>query len=202
MSTRLIVGVVGGIVGAYFGYPQLGFALGSLVGGALEPPIKVEGPRLQDHKFPQASYGSSVPFIQGCIRTAGVIIWASNKREIATTTDEGGKGGPSTESTTYTYEVDMLYLLSDNELSEFGRIWKNGELIAEDSSTDTSAHVTQIFRHDGSSDVPDAVYEAAIGVGNAPAYVGRGTIMMRGVQLGSSGQVPNFNFEVCAGTGG
>lgn len=48
MSTQQIVGVVGGVIGAFFGYPQLGFVLGSLVGAAITPGAKTEGPRLNE----------------------------------------------------------------------------------------------------------------------------------------------------------
>ena len=55
-------------------------------------------------------------------------MWASDRREIATTTEQGGKGG-GVESTTYTYEVDLLYLLTDNTISGVLRVWNNGKLI-------------------------------------------------------------------------
>jgi hypothetical protein len=44
--------------------------------------------------------------------------------------------------------------------------------------------------------LPDPTYEAAVGTANAPAYRGRGSVFIEGLQLGNSGQIPNLTFEV------
>jgi hypothetical protein len=48
----------------------------------------------------------------------------------------------------------------------------------------------------GTTQLPDATYEAAVGAGNAPAYRGRGTVFIEGLNLGTSGQLPVLTFEV------
>ena len=45
MSGQQIGTVVGGIIGAYFGEPQLGMAIGGLIGGAIDPE-KIYGPHI------------------------------------------------------------------------------------------------------------------------------------------------------------
>lgn len=165
---------------------------------------QLAGPRLDDLKLPKFEYGSPIPRVWGRNRLPSAPIWMSSKREISTTT--GGKGGPEPEVTTYTYECDILYLLCDNEIDGVSRIWSNGELIytalaaSDDSSAAASEFTdkwTDMRVHTGdAAQLPDPVYEAAVGVGNAPAYRGRATLMIEGLQLGNSGQVPVLTFEV------
>lgn len=47
MSGQQIGTVVGGVIGAFFGQPQLGMAIGGLIGGIVDP-TKINGPRIGD----------------------------------------------------------------------------------------------------------------------------------------------------------
>jgi hypothetical protein len=186
---------------------QLGWMAGSMLGNALFAPTqRGEGPRLGDLQVSGSAYGTPIPSIAGHPRVAGQVIWASTKREIATTQSAGGKGGGGSEYTTYTYEVDLLILLSDNEIASVRRIWKNGEMIwtqaadATQASRNASVRTGEWSRltvYGGSPpQLPDPDYEAAVGTANAPAYRGRGTVFIKSLQLGGSGQMPNLTFEV------
>lgn len=197
--------IVGYAVGSYFGYPQLGAAVGAYVGGQYEiSQQKFTGARLQDLKVPNFEYGASIPRIYGACRVPGIPIWMSDKREISTTT--GGKGGAEPEVESFTYEVDVLYLVSEGEIDAVPRVWRNGDLVftahvdSDEQSlgaSATSGAWGDMIVYTGAADqLPDPVYEAAVGVGAAPAYRGRGTVMLRSLQLGPSGQIPLFTFEV------
>lgn len=204
---QLVLGAVGAAVGSAFGPmgASVGWAIGAAVGGMLGPTQKSSGPRLDDLKVTASAYGTGVPHIFGHPRVSGTIIWASEKREIATT-ERQGKGGGGAEYTSYTYEIDLLFLLSSNELAGVRRIWSNGKLVwsiadlSDDetinASTDTVSWSALRFHGGAEDQLPDPTYEAAVGVGNAPAYRGRATLMLEGVNLGSSGQLPNLTFEV------
>jgi hypothetical protein len=206
---RLAVAAVAGVaVGFFTGNPYAGFQTFGLVygiGGALDPNKKVAGQRLSDLKGPQASYGSPIAYIEGAPRLAGCFIWSSDKREIATTQTQG-KGGPGVDSTTFTYELDCLIELADNECAGITRVFSNGKLVwsaevdADDETLEASGE-TELWRdirfYGGASDqLPDPTYEAAVGVGNAPAYRGRATVFIEGLNLGGSGQLPILTFEV------
>lgn len=207
MSTQLALGLVGGAVGSFFGPTgaQIGFALGSAAGASLQT-VRNQGPRLSDLKAPQSSYGSVLPYVEGMVRTAGVWAWNSDKHEISQTADGGGKGGPSVENTTYTYKMDALILLSENMLGGIRRVWSNGKLIwsatenAEDdtllASATTDSWDRMTFYSGAADQLPDPTYEAAVGSGNAPAYRGRGSVFIQGLNLGGSGQPPLLAFEV------
>lgn len=209
--SQLVIGVAGAAVGSMFGMPGLGFAVGSMLGASLAPAQKVQGPRLDDLRVASSAYGTPIPYVVGHPRVAGQIVWASTKREVATTTDQGGKGGPSVESTTYTYEVDLLIMLSDNPIHGISRIWSNGKLIYNVLAT-ASAETVQASVDDApwsrltfyggeASQLPDPTYEAAVGVGNAPAYRGRGCVFIEALDLGASGQIPNLTFEIAQSGG-
>ncbi|WP_046060010.1 phage tail protein [Paracidovorax citrulli] len=203
---QLVLGTVGAVVGGLIGGPMgasVGWAIGGAVGGMLNPQ-KVEGPRLTDLKVTASEYGAPIPVVYAHPRISGTVIWCSEKREIASTETQGKGGGP--EYTSYTYEIDLLYLLSDNEIEGVRRIWSNGKLVwsmahESDDETIEASEDTPTWRalrlHTGApGQLPDPTYEAAVGAGNAPAYIGRGTLMLEGVSLGSSGQLPNLTFEV------
>lgn len=196
---------VGAAVGSFFGAPQVGWMIGSLASSAFQPTQKTHGPRLSDLKVSGMAYGQPIPWIQGTHRTAGQLIYSSDRREIATTTRQG-KGGGKSRNTTYTYEVDCLFLLSSNELEGLLRVWDNGKLVytTDDSASDGSliaSSETELWRRitfygGNPAQLPDPTYEAAVGAGNAPAYRGMCTVFIEGLQLGQSGQFPNLSFEV------
>jgi hypothetical protein len=198
---RLVVSAAGAAIGFMVAGPtgaQIGWAAGGLIGSAFEPAQKSEGPRLGDLSVGTSSYGTPIPYIAGHPRVAGQIVWASNKREISTTTSQG-KGGGGSEYTSYTYEVDLLILLSDNELDGVARVWSNGELAFDGVSILNNAWSRMTFYSGGSAQLPDPDYEAAVGIANAPAYRGRGSVFIKSLQLGGSGQIPNLTFEVATG---
>lgn len=189
---------VGGTGGA-----QIGWAVGSMVGAQFGPKQKSHGPRLEDLKVTGSEYGQTIPWAAGHPRIAGQVWWASQRREIGTTTSQG-KGGGGAESTSYTYEVDILYGLVNRQILGVSRIWSNGKLIwtsLADSDTDSlvnsqnEAPWDRITVYSGANgQMPDPAYDAA--VANAPAYRGRGTVFIEGLQLGNSGVIPNLTFEV------
>lgn len=187
----------------------IGWGVGSVIGASFGPTQRVKGPRLEDLRVTGTEYGQTIPWVAGHPRVAGQIWWASERREISTTTEVGGKGGGGVESTTYTYEVDLLVGLSDNEIPGVTRIWSNGKLIYSalaasdlDSAAASADSVpwSRLTVYTGASDqMPDATYEAAVGAGNAPAYRGRGSVFIESLQLGSSGAIPNLTFEISPG---
>jgi hypothetical protein len=133
MSARSALTVVGQVVGSYFGGPwgaAIGGFVGGTIGGTIDGPQSAQGPRLSDLKITTSQYGVPIPYVDGHPRLSGNIIWASDKREISTTTNEGGKGSDSTtDVTTYTYEIDALVLLTATEIADVTRIWSNSKLV-------------------------------------------------------------------------
>jgi hypothetical protein len=204
---QLAVSAAGAVVGWFIGGPtgaQWGWAIGGVVGAAFAPTQKSQGPRLNDLRIMGTEYGQPIPWVKGHPRLAPQVIWASERREIATTTEQGKGGGA--EYTTYTYEVDMLLKVSDNPIAGIGRIWDNGKLVynplsTADADTRRASAETERWQrisvYVGDEDqLPDPDYEEAVGSGNAPAYRGSGTVFIKSLKLGGSGQIPNLTIEV------
>lgn len=191
---------------------QAGAAIGGYIGASYEMSRKrYEGPKLNDLRITGTDYGEPIPWIVGTPRIAGQIWWSSSKQPVATTTEEDGKGG-GPKVTTYTYQVDLLIGLCETEIDALTRIWSNGNLIYNvraDASTDTffssfdGGPWRRMTVYTGSAtQLPDPTYEAAVGVGNAPAYRGRAYVAFESLALDGSGQLPNFTFEVCTASTG
>ena len=189
---------------------QLGWAIGSAIGGALfGPKTQKQVQPLTDLRVFGSEYGQPIPYVRGAARVAGQIWWNTDRRPIYTTTTSGGGKGdaPKQEVTTITYEMDLLLGLTSNEIIGISRIWDNGDLIwSSDVGATTSAVVAsgealrwrRLTVHTGAdAQLPDPTYEAAEGP-DAPAYLGRGTVFIEGLQLGQSGALRNLTFEVVA----
>lgn len=195
----------------------LGWSIGSMLGGALigSPTQKIQGEQQQmmDLRITGSEYGQAIPFLLGSAAIAGQMWWNTDRRPTTntTTTSSGGKGGgggTEVTSSTITYDMDCLIGLTGNEIIGIARIWMNGELIwtADADATESSQAASAVSNkwsrltvYTGADDqLPDPTYEAAVGLGNAPAYRGRGSVFIEGLKLGQGGQVPNLTFEVVA----
>jgi len=189
-------GIGSAIGGTFLGVSAMGWGwmAGSLVGNLLVGGKNTQGPRLGDLRVTGTEYGQCVPWLAGAPRISGQIIWASTLREIATTQSAGKGGGPSV--TSYSYEGDLLILLAENVTPGVSRVWLNSELVFDGATTRDGVWADIIVHTGADTQLPDPTYEAAVGTGNAPAYRGRTTVMVRGLQFGNSKTPPNLTFEI------
>ena len=94
MSGQQIGGAIGFVVGAYFGYPQLGYMLGSAVGGYVDPQ-HIQGPTLGDLPMQTASEGAPRPIVYGRPQPFhGNLLQSGDYIRIATHEQQGKGGGP------------------------------------------------------------------------------------------------------------
>jgi hypothetical protein len=127
--------VVGTVVGAYFGSPQLGFALGAMAGSVLFPTQLPAGPQITSNRTTTATIGDPVPIIFGTCDVAGTVIWLAPL--VTTTNEAGAKGGP--EQLQYQYNqsiaIGLCERVDDNAdptvgaIGGISRIWENGTLV-------------------------------------------------------------------------
>lgn len=201
-----------GTVGTIFGGPIGGF-IGATIGGFIDNqlfPQKQQGPRLSDLAVQVSTYGQIIPKLYGpeC-RMAGNIIWSSGLIETAHKQKQGGKGGPTVQTTTYSYSVNIAVAIADAQrkpLNAIRRVWANAKLVysapGESGSVvpdPVSAKVwSEFVFHDGSfSQMPDSLLEGAIGIGDTPAYRGTCYVVIWGLQLADYGnRIPNLEFLV------
>jgi hypothetical protein len=204
--------VVGTVVGAYFGNPQLGFVLGGLAGSALFPTQLPAGPKLTDNRTTTATVGTPVPILFGTADLAGSVIWLDAL--IQHSSEQGGKGGPQQQVFSYTQSiaiglcerVDDFAAADLGAISGLTRIWENGQLVydirpqlaantalGQLAETDAqyanrlaiSAAYAETFTLYLGSEVqdPDPTIEAVLGIGNAPGFRGLAYIVFPNRQL-------------------
>lgn len=192
--SNMTFALAGGAVGSFFGPygAQIGWMLGSAIDSSRQV---IDQKSVGDLKVMTAQYGESIPYIIGINRVAPNVIWSSEKKPYTVRTKQG-KGGPTTETTGYT--IDMLLCLGIGPILGVSRVWANEKLIV-DASVDAKPLPGTLYV--GSmNQLPDPTYEAAVGVGNAPAYRGLALIALKDFDLTAyGGVVPSFSFEVVRG---
>lgn len=208
MSTTQVFTVVGMVVGAYFtagtslaAYgPAIGAAVGGAIGSSLEPDSVSHGPRLQDRRTQVSTYGAPIPYLFGTTRVAGNVIWAADIAERATETEADGKGGPSNTSITYTYFGTFAVLLGYGPLRGVRRIFADAVMIYDGTGAGAPPPNFGMAFYQGTEDqLPDPTMEAALGVGNVPAYRGFGYIVFNQLPLEKFGnRLPSITVEVVA----
>jgi len=206
MSVQLAFTVVGYAVGTYFGYPQLGALVGSLVGSAVAqselPDSTTSGPRLTDLKTQTSTYGADIPYLFGSNRVAGNIIWAADLIEVETdtSTSAGGKGsGPTQTSVTYAYYGTFAVLLCFGPARGVRRIWGDQVLIYDGGVDPPVGSVDYAFYQGTETQLPDPTMEAALGVGNVPGYRGYCYMVFNRLPLDKFGnRLPNITVELTA----
>ncbi len=217
MAVRQALGFVGAVVGAYFGNPQLGYAIGSAIGGIVDP-LVIKGPSLGDLATQTSQEGGPRPFVFGLSAPmAGNIIASGNPRLVKKTTRQG-KGGPKvkTEHVYRSYAVGIC----EGPITRVVRVWRNAELVYSVQGIDElNIHagpgfaiediLTRIFSNNlihkehskfylGTFDQePDERLEEEFGVGTTPAF--RGTAYMAVLDddlTDQRGAIPQYTFQV------
>lgn len=201
----LVLSVAGAAVGSFFGAPQIGWIVGSTIGGLVagSKDIKNEGPRLNDLSVQASQYGVVIPRVWGQYKVNGNVIDCPGLNEVVTTTEQDGKGGPTVTSTTYTYNCDIAILLCNNEIAGIRKIFSSGKLIYDASSdADIETVLASDIRATGmkvylgtETQMPDPTLEAIWGVGNVPAYRGCAYVVFSELDC-PGGQIPQLSFEV------
>lgn len=188
--------------GSFIGGPLGGIA-GGIAGNLLFPgpdPPTVIGPRLGDLQVQVSAYGNPIPRIFGVYRVAGNIIWNSDIREIAhsTQSSSGGKGGaPQQTSISFTYEVDLAISLCVGPIAGIKRIWANDQLWFDYETPSHGRGINAKIYLGSTTQLPDPLIEADKGVGNVSAHRGLAYIMMRQLDLAPfQNAPPTFHFEV------
>lgn len=138
-----------------------------------------------------AEYGAVVPEIIGTVRTAGNVIYyddftAHEHRE----THKAGKGGKSKQvSITYTYTVAVILGLCEGPISGIGKVWigKNVHNYPADD--------IQLTLFDGKENQQPWAYTQGKHPDKALPYPEL-AYMAGVIDLGDSGSMPSYNFEV------
>jgi hypothetical protein len=204
MSGSQIGGIIGAIIGGVVTQsPQgamYGYAIGSGV-GAIVLPDKLPtsyGPRLEDLRAQSSVYGNPIPIVYGTAALQGTVIWAMDIKEVATETEQGGKGGPSQTSVNYTYFGSFAVAICEGPVNGVARIWAGPEKRLVYDGVVLEGGAVRIYLGD-EDQLPDPLIEADKGVGFAPAYRGTAYVVFEDFPLAKDGnRFPFLTFEVGA----
>jgi hypothetical protein len=202
---RTALAVVGGIVGAYFGMPQLGFALGSAIGGAVDPEI-IQGPRIGETGAQTSAEGAPRAIVFGTDSVTGNIIQSG--RLVKGDVISGGKGGEpktSNEICIRTYAIRIC----EGPIGAVLRIWEDDKLVYDvrDGSAMLAESAKWIFGcgiYLGTeTQMPDSFLMTQAGpeptgaAPDTPAYRGTAYMVFVGRDLTDRrGSIPQYRFEV------
>ena len=195
---RQVLPIVGAIVGSYFGAPQLGYMIGSLVGNAVDPQV-LKGPRIGDLSVQTSRDGVPRPIIFGTVSVTGNVI-DRGQYVITTDSEQQGKGGPVIESERVS--LTFAIRICEGPIGGIARIWEDEKLVydvrPESIITEESGKFAEnmAIYLGGESQLPDPSLEAIHGVGTTPAYRGSAYVVFTLKDLTDRrGSIPNYRFE-------
>jgi len=200
----LVLGTVGSFIGNAI-LPgiggQIGYALGSMVGGALfQETQKYEGQRLNNLNVQSNSNGMPIHKGYGTWRDGGNIIWIGGFTEHKHTETQGGKGGPTAEITNYTYTVSFAVAVNYDEISAIRRVWANKKLGADFAlgsvgATGDLAKYMRVYKGD-EYQMPDSLIQQYLG-SYTPAFRGIAYVVFENLPIEEYGnQLPQLEFEI------
>lgn len=202
---RTVLPIVGAVVGAYFGAPQIGYAIGAVIGNAVDP-VKVQGPRLGETGVQTSAEGAPRAIIYGTISCTGNIIAAGALTLQEVETQEGKGGGPVT-STQHGYRTYAIRIC-EGPIDAVLRIWEDDKLVYDVRPNSPIPADSQkwfsgctIYLGD-EAQLPDPDLETRVN-SDMPAYRGTAYMVFPERDLTDRrGSIPQYRFEVTTnGTG-
>jgi hypothetical protein len=205
---RQVLPIVGAIVGAYFGNPQLGYAIGSIIGNAVDP-LQIDGPRIGDAARQTTTEGSPRPIPYGKVMYAANVLEIGELRKVYRNESQGKGGGPEVKKE-YLYQT-FVYGFGEappGGVTGFSLIKMDGAVVYDTRPDSTileaSAKFAQKFRfYNGSNDqVEDPALEAIHGTDATCVYRGTPYFVFEDWDItGRAGTTPVLEVEFVAGTG-
>lgn len=197
---RQVLPILGGIVGGFFGVPQLGFALGSVVAAVVDPGT-TQGPKLGELAVQRSNEGMPRAIIFGTATCTGYILDFGPPIK-TTEVVSGEKGAPKSEQ-----EVvyrNYAIAICEGQIGGVLRVWENDKLVYDVRAgslmlaESVKWKENKVFYAGTEDQLPDVFLELNVsGIGETPAY--RGTAyMVVGLEdlTNSVGAIPQYRFEV------
>lgn len=199
MSTRLALTVVGTVVGAYFGYPQLGAMAGAMIGSAVDP-TTIQGPRINESGTQTVSEGLPRNVVFGTWKCSGNVIQTGPLVKQETSTSQGkGSTKIKGEIGLRTYAVGIC----EGEMGGLLRVWRNRKLVYDirlgsGMEAESAKWIANKRFYPGSeTQLPDPALELLDA--DTPAY--RGSCYMAFEEddvTDVQGAIPQYEFEVAS----
>lgn len=198
---KQVLPIVGGVVGAFFGMPQLGFMAGSLLASAI--PDKQSGPGLGDLPVQTSQEGNPRAIVYGTAQCTGYILDFGPPIETYETPESaGGKGGSDDQPNTIYRNYAVA--ICEGPIGGLLRVWQNDKLVYDLRSGSLMAAESLKWMSNknlflGTEDQPPSVFlELNVsGIGTTPTYAGTAYLVFGLENLTDSrGAIPQYRFEV------
>jgi hypothetical protein len=209
MSGQQIGSAVGFVVGAYFGYPQLGMAIGGMIGGWIDP-TQINGPHIGDGQQQSSTDGAPIAWVMGTSpMISGTICQVGPRREVKI--KDSGKGS-GTEVSHYEARQDFAILicescsLRNSTIKKLLMVEMDGKIVYDvrpgsamlDDSAKWAANID--FMYGAEDQLPHPTLEAITGIDNTPYYRGSLVMVAKDFNLTQVGdRIPTFRFVVTTG---
>ncbi|MDN8612806.1 phage tail protein [Variovorax ginsengisoli] len=202
---RTALTVVGGIVGGIFGMPQVGLAVGSLIGNAVDPEM-MKGPRIGETGVQTSAEGAPRAIVFATHTVTGNIIQSGRlvKGDVIT----GGKGGEAKQSNEICIRTYAIRIC-EGPIGGVLRIWEDDKLVYDvRTGSAMLAESAKWFFGCGiylgdETQMPDAFLMSQGGpepfgqAPDTPAYRGTAYMVFVGRDLTDRrGSIPQYRFEV------
>lgn len=203
---RQVLPIVGAVVGAFFGSPQIGYAIGAVIGAAVDPVVN-QGPKIGETGAQTSQEGAPRAIIYGTASCTGNIIAAGpviKSTEIEAV--DGGKGSEKSENE-HAYR-NYAIRICEGPIGGILRIWEDDKLVydvragslllAESAKWIANKNV---FLGD-EAQLPSAFLNLNVPpLGDHPAHRGTAYIVFGLEDLTDRrGSIPQYRFEVAQET--
>ena len=203
MASKSFGQIAGTVIGAAVGFfaggnVALGASIGGMIGGMIDPPKgpTVVGPRLDDLSFQTSTLGAPLGRAYGTVPVLGNVVWLEGDkyREVITSEDQGGKGGPTatTETAHYyaTFAVSLLRVTDPTKTKALRRLWIGSNLVYDAGSDNIESIIasnsqSSLFSfYSGSDDQqPNTRWQADKGANAVSGFPGRCYIVIYDLDL-------------------
>jgi len=188
-----------GLVATAAGATSLGFTIGGLIGGLLDPlenTVTQTGPRLGDLSTQTAEWGTPIPRLFGSYKLTGNVIWSMDLHETKHVEESGegkGGGGTKTETIWYSYAGSFAVSFSEGEIAGIKKIWFDSVLVYDGTHYSGGLSNGNHTVYLGNSSQPIDWY---MDNGNTPAYRHVSYIIFRKIELENYGnRIPKVSVE-------
>ena len=204
---RQVLPIVGYVVGAYFGYPQLGAVVGALVASAI--PEDRSAPSLGDLPVQTSLEGQRRAIIHGTSTCTGYILDFGPALETTEYVDSGGGKGSSDSTPTSVVYRSYAIAICEGPIAGLLRVWANDKLVYDMRPNSLMMLESEYWIANkniflGTEDqLPSAFLQlnGSGGLANTPTYAGT-AYMVVGLEnlTDSRGAIPQYRFEVAKAT--
>lgn len=196
---RTVLPIAGAIIGAFYGNPYAGYAIGAAIAGVVDP-INTKGPRIGETGAQTSQEGAPRAIVYGTCQVTGNVIASGPliKRDVKESQGKGG-GSVSTEHAYRTFAVRIC----EGPVAGFLRVWQDDKLVYDVRPTTTMQAESQkwaankVFYLGDDSQLPDTSLQMIFGVDETPAH--RGSAYMVAIEddlTDRRGSIPQYRFEV------